>query len=476
MKIAEFARDYRSDDAIYWYTKPCFLHQLINKALHWDSVMASYTFCYFVIDLSVRIQEMAMDTKQCHNSPFRVYRGSIICREEVEQLSVGTLVATRGFFSTSKNSDVAKQFLAIDPDTNMPPHHSIEDKQQFVLFKIDVDYIRSPKIIVADVSSQSAVPEEHEMIFDIGTTFIIKKVAYDSSLKIWFIYLESSSEVDRLNFRYRLDTRTRLADTPAMVLFGRYLSDVSSKNREALEYFQRLLRSVTVHNENRPQIYFSLARIYRVMGKYEHAIHYYRCAQLLYRRTLPQSSLGYGCSLSGLGTVYSLLGDSARALSFCTQAMIIHQHCLANNHLEIAMNCNRVATAYWLCGNYAHALLLLSRSVNLYKQNLPTDHPCKAQSFHIMGLVHSSLGKCGQALACYKTALNMRESMLGKDHHLVAFTCYRLGLFYANQANTKSEALQYARRALRIMQARLPKNHPDVKMSMKLVENLSQQH
>lgn len=50
MKIAEFARQYRCDEVIFWYTKHGFLHQLINGALRGDDVMAAYTFRYCVID------------------------------------------------------------------------------------------------------------------------------------------------------------------------------------------------------------------------------------------------------------------------------------------------------------------------------------------------------------------------------------------------------------------------------------------
>jgi len=474
LMIDEFRRTYRSTDAIHWYTKPCFLHQLINQALRSEDILAMYTFRYFIIDMCARIEEMAIVTKTRYTAPFRVYRASIISRDEIEELTVDTLVATNGFFSTSKDLDVAKHFIGVDSETGMSPSRSREDRRQFVLYEIDVDLTHSPEIIVADVSEQSVVSEENEMIFNLGTTFIITHIIYDDEHYIWRIQMSSSSEIDQLNRRYKAHTQERLAHTNAKLLFGWYLADVSSKNQEALEYFHRLLRTVAVDDEDRPNIYFNIARIYRIMGEYQHAIHYYRCAQLLHRHRLPQSSFEYGCALSGLGTVYSQLGDAKRALFFCTRAMVIHGRCLPNNHIELAMNWNRIACAYWLGAQYEHALTFLSHSLAFHKRNIPEDHPCKAQSLHIMGLVHHALGNREQALDCYKVALEMRESMLAADHPLVALTCYRLGIFYAEQDNELTTAIEYARRSRSIWQAKLPSNHPNVKMSMKLVERLLQ--
>lgn len=472
MKIAEFDRDYRAEDTIYWYTKPCFLHQLVNRLLRWDGVMATYTFRYFIVELSERIRELATITKQLRTLPFCVYRGSIISREEVERLSVDTLVATRGFFSTSESMEVAKKFIGIDPNTNVLVHQNREHRLQYVLFEIEVDYVRSPKTIVADISAQSVLPEEREMIFDLGTTFVITTMTYDSVHNMWLIRMESSSKLDRLSLAYKLHTRTRLATIAPKLLFGRYLSDVSSKNREALEYFHRLLRHTVGIDEACPHIYLNIGRVYRVMGKYQHAMHYHQRARLLCRRTLPQSSFTYGCSLSGLGTLYCLLGDTSRALSFLIQAMKVHQSCLEKNHIEIAMNWNRLATAHWLAGNHKYALSLLSCSLDLHKRNLPEHHHCEAHSYHIMGQVYSSLGNNKQALDCYSTAITIWESMLFKNHHLVASTCYQLAKLYAQQEDKQPEALQYATRALRTMQTKLPASHPEAVMCVRLVDNL----
>jgi hypothetical protein len=107
---------------------------------------------------------------------------------------------------------------------------------------------------------------------------------------------------------------------------------------------------------------------------------------------------------------------------------------------------------------------------------MPADHPGQAQTLHTMGLVQRALGNREQALDCLKGALRMRESLLADDHPCVAHTCYELSVLYAERDDEKTIALDYARRALRIRKAKLSPNNDDLKQSIELVEQLSQQN
>ncbi|CAF1513991.1 unnamed protein product, partial [Adineta steineri] len=94
----------------------------------------------------------AIITRVQFDKPFRVYRGTKLGREEIEQLSVGTLVATNGFWSTSRDLNVALVFLGNDFRTDTPFIGLSMHKLQKVLFEIDIDLVHSPELILADVS------------------------------------------------------------------------------------------------------------------------------------------------------------------------------------------------------------------------------------------------------------------------------------------------------------------------------------
>ncbi|CAF4491578.1 unnamed protein product [Rotaria sp. Silwood2] len=473
--IDEFRRAYCSVDAIYWYTKPCFLHGVINRALRTEDILAQYTFRYFIVDMCTCLEEAAATTKTRYITPFRVYRGAILSREEVEQLSVDMLVATKGFFSSSKHLNIAQEFIGIDSITGMSPSRSHKDKQQFVLLEISVDWTQSPDMIVADVSSQSAVPDEHEMIFNLGATFVITDINYDDEHHVWHIQMISSSEVAQLNRDYNEYIRKRLTEIKPALLFGNILADMSGDHIGALTYFHRLLRTVPVDDEDRPNLYFHLARTYRYTGKYQQAITYYQAALLLQRCRLPQLSFDYGRTLTGLAVVYSEISNSVRAVTLHTRAMSIFRNVLPEDHIEIAHVSHRLAYACLQKKQYERALLLVSSSLSFFQRKMPTNHPGQAQALHTMGLIHRALGHPEQAIDCLKQALRIRESSQAADDPAVAYKCFELSLVYAEQEGERRVAFEYAQRAFTIGQKRLHPNHIILKQIAQHFEHLSRQ-
>ncbi|CAF1126891.1 unnamed protein product [Adineta steineri] len=475
LAIDDFERTYRSGDAIRWYTKPCFLFRLINKALRTEDICAFYTFRYFIIDLCTQLEEAVGKTASCAKI-FRVYRGSRLSRDEVEQLQVGMLVTANGFLSSSRDLNVAQQFISIDPVTGLSPSRSRMDKRQYVLFEIDVDLIHSPYTTAVDVTRHSTMPHEDEVIFNLGTTFTITDINYDTEHYLWHIQILSSSEVAELSRAYNMFVRKRLNEVNGILMCGHYLTEIYSNYTEAMRYFHHLLRSKTVDDNDRPAIYYHLGRAYRFMGKYQQAITYFKCAQLFQRRKLPQSSFDYGRTLRGLSNVYSDMEDTTRALYFEEKAIAIHRKCLPDDHIEISFHLNRLAFIHWQQKQYERALIFVENALLYFKQKMPTDYPAEARSLHVMGLIQHSLGNRQQALDFFKKALHMRESLLADDHPFVAQTCHELSILCAEQDDEYAMALEYAQRALNIRKKKLSPNHIDVKRSIELFERLSQRH
>ena len=472
--IDEFDRTYQPTDAIYWYTRSCFLYRTINRVLRTEDILAQYTFRYFIVDMCSRLEEAAAVTRAHYTKPFQVYRGTKISRDEVDQLYVGMLVAPNGFFSSSGCLDVAHRFIGIDPITNLSPCQSREERRQYALLEIEIDLNHLPDNTVADVSGQSILPDEHEIIFNLGTAFIITEINYDVERHIWCIHMIPSSEVARINNDYKAYIRKRLTEIEPRLLFGNVLVDMSSNLIGALRYFHRLLRSVALHDEQRPNIYYHLARIYRYMGKYQQAILYYRCAKLLQRRRLPQSNLDYCRTLAGIGSVFSEIGDSIRAVALYTRVWAAFRQMLPEDHIEIGHISHQLAYAYWQERQYEHALLLVSRSLSFFRRKMPANHPGEAQALHTMGLVQHALGHREQAINCFEQALHIRESLQAKNAPATAYECYQLSVIYAEQIDEHEIAMQYAQRALSICQASLPAKNIRLRQLVEYVQHLSQ--
>ncbi|CAF3459124.1 unnamed protein product [Rotaria socialis] len=465
-KIDEFEKTYQASNAIRWYTEPCFLSTLVNKNLRSENVHALYLFRYFIFDLCASLAE----ARYTHATPISVYRGTILRRDEVEQLRIGSLVSTNGFLSSSRCLEVALSFICSDPGVNMQISRNRNDPEQFSLFKIGIDINLSPDIVVADISNVSHIPDENEFLFDLGTTFVVTNIFYDGENFIWNIQMTASNQVAQLNREYDSYMRERLSETNAAILFGRMLAHLSEYSL-AIKYFQRLIRVLPIEHEDRPNLHYQLARMYRFLGKHNQAIHYFRCAKLLQRRALPHNSYEYGMTLAGLGTVYLELNDSKRAVRILEEASVCYNLVSRPYNTETMFHFNRLSYAYYLETQYERALKLLNATLAIYKQKMPADHPGHAQAYHNLGLVHRAMGNSDEALTAFKDALRMRQALLAPNHPYIARTYFQMGLLF-EECKDYDAALECARKALNIQELKLPSNHNELILSSELVGSL----
>ncbi|CAM4820701.1 unnamed protein product [Rotaria magnacalcarata] len=467
-EIDDFARNYQSKDAIRWYTKPGFLFYLVNKALRIQDIWALYKFRYFIIDLCYRLEEAS--NSQSFSS-IQVYRGAKINQDELEQLQVGCLIATNSFLSCSSECSVAEMFIATDQNVD----RSHRDKQkQFVLLIIDVDGRSSTKPVMADISHESQLPDENEILFNFGSTFIIDEIYFDNDRCIWLIKMRPILDSIQINREYEKYIHIRLQNVNSTILLGQIFSNICSDFCQSMSYFHRLLRILPIDHIERPNIYYNLGRIYRLIEKFDKSLYCFRCALLLIRRRIPERIFDYCRILGAIGTIYSYLGDSEQAVNLLKQALILQKKSFADNHTEIPFHLNRLGYGYFKAKKYVDALSILQSAENFFRTKMPVDHVDYGQTLHIMGLVYRILNDDDKALLSFQRALLQRYSLLGKDHPYLASTYYQLSLIY-NDRGKYELALDYVQKCLNIQLIKLQHNHSEIKLSRELLRRIQQQ-
>jgi hypothetical protein len=74
--IAEFESDYCSQSAILWYTRECFVFEMLNLALHMLKADTIINVGFLIRDLHQQIQELhRKQVGTYHGNSFNVYRG-----------------------------------------------------------------------------------------------------------------------------------------------------------------------------------------------------------------------------------------------------------------------------------------------------------------------------------------------------------------------------------------------------------------
>ena len=207
--IEEFEQTYNRDTAICWYTRPTFLFRLLNKALRQRNISVIFLFGFFLKDLHDQLNDEYLKYKQSRlDQPLlKVYRGQFISKYEIEKLNnidCRIPFVINSFLSATADRDVSVLFL---DSSNQ------EDEMACVLFEIEISFDK-PCRPFADVTHLSHVPDEHEVLFSIGTLFELQDIRYDEHDRFWIAKLA-------LHDRILLKDSTSVVETEREQLKGR---------------------------------------------------------------------------------------------------------------------------------------------------------------------------------------------------------------------------------------------------------------
>ena len=252
-KIEQFRKTYTRDKAISWYTDECFLYKLVNRALRTEDIELLYSFRFFIVDLCIELEKE--NEKLKNNGTIKLYRGQIISNEEFEKLeqSIGVLISTNGFFSTSRNINISLSFV----------HSCDKNACKSVLFQINADPSLN-SVIFADIAKLGSLPHEEEVLFSLNSLFKIEQIHFDSILDLWIIEMTATNEgTDKIN-QYLKWIQTELDCHNPLVYFGRLLWNELGQINKAFNYFQILITAMT---DDHPDVSFLYRKYTEMMFK-----------------------------------------------------------------------------------------------------------------------------------------------------------------------------------------------------------------
>ena len=405
-KIEQFEQEYTKDKAIEWYTRDLFVYRLVNKALRTEDVELLYLFRFFIIDLCSQLEQ---EWKQAYSEKadvFNVYRGQRMSAEEFDQLngSVGSLISTNGFFSTTRDIEVALEFLS--PSS---------DDQKTVLFEIKADY-RLRTVIFADIDEFSQMEGEQEVLFNLGSVFKINDVSFDSKFGCWKIQMTATDEGSG-NIQDYLNAKRKQIDAihSPTVLFGRLLFLELGQINTAEKYFRMLLRTLPSEHEDFSSVCNNFGNIHYGKNQVNLAFKYFVQANIFRRQRLHSQHPQIAGSLFNIGCVLHVKGRHQNASDCFQKALSIMNHSYDEHHVK-AIITNGIGLLYRDKKEYKTALKYFNRAIEIYQRLLPRPHPDIASFLGNIGLVHEDLSDYDQALVCYRCVFEMDEKILPSAH------------------------------------------------------------
>ena len=185
--IDEFEAKFHPSRSFFWYTRECFLYEMINKALRRTDPVALYKLRYFIRHLHGQIAWTAKLNGVLEKT-LAVYRGQGIRTNEFNRLKkgVGGLLSFNSFLSTSISREVGLYYAE---------KAKLMSDEVSVLFSMEIDP-KLRKCPFTYLGEQSYYRDgEEEVLFTAGTVFRIQSVN-QMNAEQWEIRLSLSEDTD----------------------------------------------------------------------------------------------------------------------------------------------------------------------------------------------------------------------------------------------------------------------------------------
>jgi tetratricopeptide (TPR) repeat protein len=444
--VREFERKYSPDRSIWWYTRQSFLYRLLNKALRVQNIHLLFLFRFFIRDLGEQLEN-----NKCLSS-VHVYRGQLMCKEEIEVLvkSRGELISMNSFFSTSINQKKARSFLSYI--------HASEDVEQ-IFFEIHADPRVNNSKPFSNITSYSYYPKEEEVIFMIGSIFRLDDIKYDNNDGVWNIKLSLCSDNNhQLQPLFRCMSDELGTGETNLYSFGHVLRGMG-KLDDAEKYFWRFLNQLP---DNHPDIafgYHALGMVADSKGDYDSSLEFYNKRLEIQIRTLESDDPELANVHNSIANIYRKIGDCDRALDSYEKASLVLMKAFGDNHLDLATCLNSMGLLYQKVKQYWEALKYHQKALLICEQHLPADHPRLGAIHNNIGIVYRYLAEYDQALEHYHLSLRIKSKSLPPQHPDIAMTLKNIGNIHEAKGEFQ-EAFDYFEKAAIIYQQSLSSTHP----------------
>jgi Tfp pilus assembly protein PilF len=367
--IGMIEKDYHLHRPIWWYTYPCFLYSMLNRALRTMEADLIVDMGFFVRDLHKHVAKLHSEQygRHHHSDSFPVYRGQALSQIDFNQLETtqGGLISFNNFLSTSLDRVVS---LAFAESTISNPDFI------GVLFETNIDPSISSTSF-ANVKNVSYFEEEEEILFSMHSVFRIGQVKQieATNTRLWPVELTLTGDHDP---QLQELTKSMQKDTEGPTgwfRLGRLMMKVAQYDK-AEQVFEMILDRTTDEKEI-GRIYYYLGWIKDDQGKHAEAITYYEKSLKIQQKTLPANHPDLADSCSNIRGVYYNMGEYSKALPYYEKALEILQKTLPVNHPSLATSYNNIGNVYNNMSEYSKALSYLERALNIFQLSLPPNHP-----------------------------------------------------------------------------------------------------
>ena len=411
--INEFEKNYKPENAIWWYTRESCFYRMMNKALRVQDFDMLFALRFFITDIAKQLKsecENFIRTSESRNL-IRVYRGQVIGIDELELMknSIGEFLSMNSFLSTSRNRSIALHFARGTPEIG---------GTRRILFEIEIDPRLQTKAF-ANVTSISYFQGEDEVLIMLGALFRIKKVIEDKKDRIWVICASLASEDDYHLKETFAHMKKTIGDDTDLDSLGKILGEMG-EYKQSQKCYERMMHDLQVNTAN---CHLGLGKAMHRQGECQPALSHYDQAMEIRREILGPEHESVGEVYSYIGGVHWYAGsDCDQALTNLKKAIEIQERTLPSDSLDLARTYDYIATTYYYMKQYDLASKYYNKSLKIRQSSLPPEHPVIGATYNNLGGMCDDMGDYAKALLYYQKSLEIKRKTLPPSHPTLILT------------------------------------------------------
>jgi tetratricopeptide (TPR) repeat protein len=461
--VTEFETNYSSTDAIRWYTRNSFLYRLLNKAIRTRDIDLIFKFRFFIIDFQNQLE-------QYYNEELMelLYRSQQLSSLELNKLinSKGKYISINTYLSATADRTVVERF-ADDPSSVV-----------FVINTENAIHRKNPRARPVSIQDRSYFPDEYEVIFPIGSTFLVESVEMINNQWHFNLKLSDDDNYEQLftffqnNYIIRLPSTVKFADL--LVSTGDYekaeqylktlIEDLPLSQKayaydymgqlycerneynHALSCFQKALDSLPIDDIYSARIYIHIGSLYYQKNEYDQALEYYNKA-LHYEQEIDYWDLME--LYDKFGVTFSQMNRFEDALLYLNRALDLHQSNQLSYHGYFSTYVSLVVL-YAAKSEFKEALRLLKKGLYVMLKIVPKSHPEFVFIYAYLGQLSCRCEDYTSAMTYCQIALQLKDQIWKKEILIpfcYIFLCNTFVELY-NHNNDRINQFYYAQEAL----------------------------
>jgi tetratricopeptide (TPR) repeat protein len=299
--IDEFEQYYTQHTPIWWYTRDCFIHEMINVALRLQDINTIIQTRFFIRNLHKQIEQLYEPSTH----KLTLYRGQGLSYGDFQQLRVleGGLYSFHHFLSTSNDREVALTFASSARDDD----HSIG-----IIFHIDIDPTSLKSALYASVDKVGYYTTENEILFTMHTVFRIGKIQKINS-RLYQVHLSLTNDDDEDLKKLTENIRQATDGSTGWDRLGQLLLKMG-KFDQAEEVYNVLIQNSSQDDlKGRAHHCHLLGLIKQQRNDHDNALTYFMKTLDIYQTLSDSRHLDFGTLYNNIGLVYQHKQDYTKA-------------------------------------------------------------------------------------------------------------------------------------------------------------------